>query len=110
LEHEGDVELAGGQPQRLLLGVAHQEKPGQPHVDLGTGPAVGVRVEPVRPRAIQNLELVDELAAGAEGEAGVTVHDGRDVEPVPVDDRLLGDLVLEAHPDPLPPAQSKDGA
>ena len=97
-----------GQRQRVLFGVPHQEQTSQALVHLRARAHVRVRVIPVRPRAIGDLELVDVLATVADGQAGMAVGALGHVQAVPVDDRVFGELVRESDADPLTAAQAND--
>ncbi len=56
---------------------------------------VRMRVVPIRARAIQDRELVAVRRTGLDGESRGTIGGLGDGEPVPVEDRLLRELVLK---------------
>ena len=59
------------------------------------GMVVRMRVVPIRARAIQDRELVAVRRTGLDGESRGTIGGLGDGEPVPVEDRLLRELVLK---------------
>ena len=65
-----------------------------------------MRVIPIRAGAVGDLELVEVIAAGGDRQAGMSVSCLGNVEPVPVDDGLLGQPVVEVDADLLSAPQA----
>jgi hypothetical protein len=68
---------------------------------------MGVRVIPIGPGPVWDLEVIDVFPGGGNRRTGMAVILRRDVQAVPVDDRLLGDEILESDPDALAPANTE---
>ncbi len=95
LQQQRNLPRPARQAEGVLLGVADEEEPRHAAVDLFAGMVVRMRVVPIRARAIQDRELVAVRRTGLDGEARGTIGGLGDGEPVPVEDRLLRELVLK---------------
>ena len=89
LQHAQELGVARGQRQRVLFGIAHQEQARQALVHLRARSHVRMRVVPVGARAIGDLEVVDVLATGADGQPRMAVGGLGHIQAVPVDDRVF---------------------
>jgi hypothetical protein len=110
LDDAEELGFPRGQRQPIFFVVLYEEHTRQAVIHLRPRAHVRMRVIPVRPRAVGHFELVHVLASVTDGQTWVAIGALGHVETMPVDDRVLGELVGEAHTHLLTTAQADHGA
>ena len=101
LKDPGELELARWQAA-LRVVVLDDEQSDKPTVDLTAGTPMRMGVEPVHTGPVGDDELVDIALAGRDRIHWMAVHLLHDVQPVPMHDRFLRQLIPEEDAQPLP--------
>ena len=101
LDDQRDIEGPRRELGDRLARVVDDEEPGEAPVHLLARPPVGMRVIPVGASRSLDLELVDVLAPSGDRLAGMSVGRPRDVQSVPVHDRLLTEVAGQNDTHPL---------
>ena len=110
LNDHGEFVFSAGKPQLGLLVIIDDQATRQPVIHLTGRRFMRMRVINVEPGAVQHLEFIDPGLAIADDMVRVPVHVGRHVQPVPMGDTRLGQLVVKMDADFLPLVQADDGA
>ena len=95
LNDERNFVFPGGQAKRAFFLVLDEDRAGKAAIDLRRRRLMRVRMIEIHARAIAHLEFVDVGFAGIDHGRRVAVHQHRDMQPVPMGDRVLGQFVAE---------------
>ena len=111
LQHQRNLRRARGHveccPQRALVVVLDDEEAIQAAIRLRRSAAVRMRVIPVQPGAVADLEIVVVTVTGRDQDRAVAVIARVDAETMPVRDRRLGEGVVKRDADALAALQNQ---